>query len=222
MKKAANSSTLLYIADAIEGHSREEGKVQGEGGYAYYLRAKSQALGLGSVLNSSHFWNPHFKSLRFMTVVRDPLSRTLSAFLQKREALQNRQITYWEKFPGFSHEDEQTGFSLFVDYLDKSGPFGNAHWQPQVSLLIWPPSKFDYVLKVEELDEGLNQVFSDTWSGWARRSFQDPHKAEQGTKVTDSSQRVRDFYTAKLRSTVERIYSEDFTALGYRSGHKGA
>lgn len=214
VKKSANSSTLMFIADTIravnEGQANRSAKT-----FKEYRESKQKAIEAGRVMNLFHLFLPGTMRMRFVTVVRDPYSRLLSAYLQKRYNHRKGYSEIYEKFPGFTDDDDKKGFSRFCEYIEKSGPYGNKHWWPQVRLLIMPPEFFDFVLKVETLDHDLNDLFSKIVPNWKHTNFAIPHPNESGEKITNASQRVEDFYTPSLKAIVRDAYRDDFEAFSY-------
>jgi hypothetical protein len=81
-----------------------------------------------------------------------------------------------------------------------------------------PPEVFDYVLKLEELENGLNQMFSTIVPGWTARSYGNPHPSELVPKVTNATEKVGDFYTASMKSIVQEVYRADFESFKYSTG----
>jgi hypothetical protein len=88
-----------------------------------------------------------FASLFKFTVVRNPYTRTLSAYLDKIERRAVR-------------AGKESSFRDFLLQAKKTPRFlySNAHWAPQSSLMLIPVEQFDFIGKVETLDQDLAEI----------------------------------------------------------------
>ncbi|MGI9401331.1 MAG: sulfotransferase family 2 domain-containing protein, partial [Rhizobiaceae bacterium] len=100
---------------------------------------------------------PHLHEMNELfvfTVVRSPVTRTLSAYLDKAQ-----QAKLKRKY-GLFHKDESRDFT-FEDFLNrlKDGILHkDIHWAPQVDILPYDINKYDYIGKFEALENDLNFI----------------------------------------------------------------
>ncbi len=139
-----------------------------------------------------------FASLFKFTVVRNPYTRTLSAYLDKIERRAVR-------------EGRESSFGDFLRKAKKHPRFlyGNAHWAPQSSLMLIPVSQFDLVGKVESLDSDLAEI--------KRRIRPDLEQPTTSLKsnATGASGKLQRYYDDELIATVQELYCDDFATFNY-------
>ena len=130
--KSGNSSVILYLDEAMRGPSSYQDD---------YKRAKRSAMSTGKNLIEMSRTKQDRRSLRrfsFFTVVRNPWTRTLSAFLDK---ITNGPHDKYGSIPGFG-DNSRTGFAAFISFLGNGGLHANHHWKPQSDALLLPPSQY--------------------------------------------------------------------------------
>jgi hypothetical protein len=211
IKKAANSSTLMYLGDALAARHSHAAGVEALDYHSHKCESRRKGTSLSrrwfpSDL-ASHFW---------FTVVRNPYSRVLSAFLQKGAAAA-RGSPGFAGIPGFDRLDSR-GFANFVGYLERDGLRADSHWTPQVELLFLPVARYDMVARTENLAEDLSRVFlSLGLPAPVPGVFAQPHRAEKdaGWKVTSATSKVAQFYDHATAMRVRQLYDRDFRELGY-------
>jgi hypothetical protein len=211
IKKSANSSVLMFMADALQASGAE-------GHSADYERYKKQSVRLGRPLKK--VWRARqlepLQDYFWFTVVRNPYTRLLSSFLQKG-TVENQSKERYRKILGFG-DLTPGGFNEFVSFLEDGGLHENGHWWPQHELLFFPYDRFDYIAKTETLDEDMRHIFSVVGlNKTPASSFSRPHSAESATgwKVTNANDRVKMFYNPKLFERVYNLYKNDFLFFGY-------
>lgn len=211
VRKAANSSTLAFIAESLllngyDSFSESDHELTKSASRSY---GKSiYELSVEDVRRMSGFC--------FFTVVRNPYSRLLSAFLHKRNEALKGALSY-QKVPGML-EGGASGFNDFVSFIESGGLFKDSHWWPQKDLLFLPVEKFDYIVKVESLASGIEQVVSSVGLKCiSKDSLSKPHCSETSLdgKVTNSSKLVGEYYSSTLINRVYSIYKDDFESFGY-------
>lgn len=149
------------------------------------------------------------KKYACFTFVRNPFTRTLSAYLDKIASAEEGQYLPVAEAVGKSRARD-VEFSEFIRFLSEGGLFWNAHWAPQVALLPVNRKRLRFVGKVERLDTdlallmehlGLGVEFGGTVSRQDRR--------------TGSVDRAPEFYTKRLIEEVAELYAADFKAFEY-------
>ena len=126
--KSGNSSVILYLDEAIRGTNSYSDD---------YKQAKRSAMGTGRTLLdmvASGKDRASLKDFSFFTVVRNPWTRTLSAFLDK---IANGPHDKYGSIPGFG-DNSRTGFEAFIAFLGHGGLQANHHWKPQNDALLLP------------------------------------------------------------------------------------
>lgn len=139
-------------------------------------------------------------SLFRFTVVRNPYTRTLSAYLDKikRRFDQGRKV--------------ESSFAEFLDALANGRLYANAHWAPQSSLLLLPLEDFDFIGKVETLTDDLAHIHN-------RILRVEGLEREPVTSVlshaTGATDKLNSYYDEANIETVRTLYRQDFELLGY-------
>lgn len=124
------------------------------------------------------------------TIVRDPYSRTVSAF------------KYLQRIGKIDHD---IGFDTFVvDVLGKTGPAFDPHFTPQekYSMPIYEMG-LDHIIHIEELDTGWRQVAKQIDLPLAL-PHENATRAEFEKPISDEA-----------RAVIQRLYARDFEGLGY-------
>ncbi|MGM0648711.1 MAG: sulfotransferase family 2 domain-containing protein [Bacteroidota bacterium] len=130
-------------------------------------------------------------------IVRNPFTRTLSAYLDKveRRALK---------------KNKETSFFDFLQNLDNGKLYSNAHWAPQHSLLLLPLEKFNFIGNVESLDNDLRHIQSHiigSRNGREMKSFK--------TNATGARKKIKQYYDDRNASIVLELFKKDFEIFGY-------
>jgi len=139
-----------------------------------------------------------FPSLFKFTVVRSPYTRTLSAYLDK---IERRALRAGKE-------------SSFRDFLLQAKNkqrflFSNAHWAPQSSLMLIPVEQFDFIGKVESLNDDLAEI--------TRRIRPELEQSLTSFKknATGAGDKLRHYYDDELIALVQDLYRDDFTTFNY-------
>ena len=109
--KSGNSSVILYLDEAINGPNNHQDD---------YKQAKRRAMGTGKSLvemSRSQKDRASLAEVSFFTVVRNPWTRTLSAFLDK---IANGPQDKYGSIPGFG-DNSKAGFEAFITFLESGG-----------------------------------------------------------------------------------------------------
>jgi len=141
------------------------------------------------------------KKAKRVVIVRDPFSRTLSAFLDKF-----RSPFFQRDFGPFDLSPE--GFSAFLEYLENGG-LRNSHWSPQTDRLLLAVEHYDAVIPFSAFPDQFLDVLhrwvpkvKDTWKDFAPTEIGGPPRTDAGAKVAA-------FYDMEDIERVERIYRKD-------------
>ncbi|WP_144392581.1 sulfotransferase family protein [Pleionea sediminis] len=136
-----------------------------------------------------------FEKLYKFTVVRDPYTRVLSAFLNKIKG---------------KKENANVEFADFIQSLESGLLYKNAHWAPQASLLLIPIDKFDFIGKTENLEHDLNFILME---------LNLPHSEGviRNTLVhaTNANEKLKKYYSPELAQRVYKLYKNDFELFDY-------
>lgn len=192
VKKNANTSLTILLRD-LDG-----------GGLAQRDIAKWEAL---TPLDLPRGERALLDRLAWVVVVRDPFSRTLSAFLDKF-----REEKYCRKHGDFPLTPE--GFAAFLRYLDAGGLARDGHWDLQTKLIVGPLDRFDAVLRFETLGADLSAALARLGTPFDPERLQRAYPSDE-RKQTGASGRLAEFYTPEAEAVVARLYAKDFAALGY-------
>ena len=140
------------------------------------------------------------------TIVRNPYRRILSSYLDKikdRDGSKRKIVT---KFLNKNPDDEIT-FNDFLDFLENGGLRKNGHWTPQTDFLVFPIDQYDYIGKLERLQQDLMQILSIIYKKNCPIISVNEHK-------TDSKSKTKELTPSdKLR--IYNLYMDDFKNFNY-------
>lgn len=185
-----------------------------------------------------------FEQLYKFVFVRNPYARTLSAYLDKVH--RKRQGSSGLEVVGqVDRQQARDGFREFLQSLQHGKLFSNAHWAPQTSILLIPVERFDFIGRVETLDNDLNQVLERFSSHTENQGMQDqpPQRLHEpggvdrevtpasgpditttqaATKInpvfsnaTGAGSKLAFYYEPQTIEIVRKLYSRDFDLLRY-------
>jgi len=146
----------------------------------------------------------HFEALYKFVFVRNPYTRTLSAYLDK--------IAKGKRKPSalVARSDPPPSFVSFCRYLADGGLFENGHWAPQSASLLIPADQFDFIGKLENFDADFRCVLdriTPAGSGHPVKTF--------ASNRTGANERLKAYYTHEAAEIVARQFAEDFDVFGY-------
>ncbi|WP_126977855.1 sulfotransferase family protein [Frigidibacter oleivorans] len=198
MPKVANST--ISRALALQGG---HGAALARGGRAKELMTRPSRLG---PRRAAELADPDSGWFRF-TVVRNPYTRTLSAFLGKilSRAAQSRPFYAWFDPPA----PRPPVFRDFVEFLAAGGLWHDIHWAPQSDVLLLPVDRFDFIGRFETLEADLQTALH---RGFGADTVLDLRPA--GPSTGASAKRAQ-HYDAETRAMVARLYARDFSIFGY-------
>lgn len=159
------------------------------------------------------------------TVVRNPYSRTLSAYLDKFVTLPKYSI---ENYKGFLTqlvtEDKINRYIQFPDLsfleflnfiINKKPYYMNEHWRPQLNQGMINLITYSQIYRFEKLDDSLNDLIDNLKK---RGYFTEKIKQDKFTfnpHSTQADQLIYSYYTQECLDIFNQIYAEDIEQLGY-------
>ena len=173
--------------------------------------------------NLKNYYSLSSKSVPIFTVVRNPFSRILSAYLEKIYYQHDKRKNYLGEL-GFSNNEKIT----FLTFLERVGSKPkntlDFHFMPQSTILdvkkhpniiVGQLEDFDkflyelsrYILKVRsaERNEEKNYVYEDVQN----------KKIAPHSVGASSAKKIKKYYGPREIDFVKRIYVEDFQSFGY-------
>jgi hypothetical protein len=144
---------------------------------------------------------------RSLLVVRDPIKRALSAFLDK---FSNQK----EKYSGYQQfELSPQGFEKFVSWLAEGGLGEDLHWDLQVNSIVFPIKFYTDVIRLEEINEKLPALMKEAGYNSALLE-EETIKANIQRNKTYAADKADDWISKDLRTRLERIYERDYNLIG--------
>jgi hypothetical protein len=143
-----------------------------------------------------------FDTLFKFVIVRNPFTRTLSAYLEKIERRAER-------------KGKQTTFRQFLEEVRDGALYRNAHWAPQSDLLLIPLEQFDFIGKVESLEQDLAAIKHRI------RPDEVLPVTSARSHATGASEKLARYYEPDLIDMVRQIYQRDFELFGYSTDLPG-
>jgi hypothetical protein len=147
-----------------------------------------------------------FGGARIFSIVRNPYSRVLAAYLDKIP----HDPVVWAAFrKGFGLRPDLTrdefSFRDFLRLVDVAAPdLLDGHFRPQVANLLMPHAKPDFIGYLEDMESVKDYLAG---FGVAVRDHV-PH-------ATNSLDRLEEDFDPETVELTNRIYAEDFTSFGY-------
>lgn len=137
-------------------------------------------------------------------LVRDPFSRTLSAYLDKIDRKYNQ-------------KEEKVSFKDFLKNLKQGKLHSNLHWAPQTSIMLLPIKEFDFIGKFENLNQDLNFILSRITQSKSATPFinNDKNFHRKGPPSTSASDKVKNYYDDECEELVKQLFALDFQILEY-------
>lgn len=157
------------------------------------------------------------KDYFFFTFVRDPYSRTLSAFLNKLQWPRYINL-YGNRIKKFS-DSREIDFTGFCRFLKEGGGLRlDRHWRPQTDF-IWPAiDRLDYIGKFESLEDSFRELmdmFGASGRNMVRSSSDLDFGKHFGPKRTDASTKKCAMFTNECKEICNELYAGDFEAFSY-------
>lgn len=197
--KAANTNVMASIYFAVHGHLDVP--------FQEWLPYKVSFRRPSSL--SEEEVERFFKTYTTFSVVRDPATRTLSAYFNKI-ARQSREKPIVASRLGRPVE-QPISFDEFLAFLEDGGRDLNPHWSRQVDLIPVGVERLDYLGRVENLDDDIAAILSSIFG----RPLTLKNFNKHGTEAT---KRATSQLSADDRDRIYRLYDEDYHQLGYPRG----
>ena len=142
--------------------------------------------------------------------VRNPLSRTLSAYLDKIIRQREDYLPRQQKL-GIDLSEHTPTFDEFVDiiYAQHLSEM-DVHWAPQTFLLGIENIRYDYLGRFEFFQASVEELIARTGHKIPPNTF----KIGQ-TDATNATNLLARYYSKKSLKKVQDIFSDDFKYLGY-------
>ncbi|MDP3244967.1 MAG: sulfotransferase family 2 domain-containing protein [bacterium] len=199
VKKNANSATMAAL------FLLETGRVGDE---------RESKLGVPSLVRAAPWLLPRLASFHYFTIVRNPYSRVLSAFLNKFAKPE-----YLERYGPVTLDRD--GFSRFIAWLEQGALGQDMHWDLQCKLLMTTPGEFDSVLEFEAFPMNLVTLLNS-------RGVVLPDQIDgilgtvNSATRTGAGKRLQQFYTPAVANQVQQLFRRDFDQLRYSTDFEAA
>ena len=189
--KAANSTISRILAEQ-SGYAR---RFAGRNPKDRFLRP--------SHLNRAEVAALEAEWLKF-TFVRNPYTRTLSAFLDKIRGRKPQSRPFYAWFGG-----GEPGYLDFCRFLEAGGLWADMHWAPQSGILLLPLERFDFIGRLERLEEDLSTLLPMAFGPEVRLEMR------RAGPSSGANARRAEHFSPEAQAIVARLYAQDFAAFGY-------
>lgn len=155
-----------------------------------------------------------FADLYKFTFVRNPYTRTLSAYLDKvvRPRYLNSDVSRARVSNSLrrAKTDQPPSFREFCSYLEHGGLYADMHWAPQSSLMVIPYEEFDFIGRIESFDSDFRYVLNQI----SPEDFTCELKT-YGPPPTSATKKITEHYDEVSHDIVARLFKTDFETFGY-------
>jgi hypothetical protein len=187
--KAANSTVALSLAAAMEAAGRSPSR-------GLRKTTGHQFLASGIVRPGQ------FAAYTTFAFVRNPFSRTLSAYLDKVGGVMKKSFRR-----DLAIGAGPVSFREFLERLDAGRLHANIHWAPQTSIIPIEPARLDYIGRVETIAADLPELLGRIFGPGEHRVIPVVRHA------TGASQRLSEAYGKAEVRLVRQLYAADFKAF---------
>lgn len=178
------------------------------GGSAPHKLSKSPFV--QSVFDRNNIDIDKFARSRFFTVVRNPFTRTLSAYLNKIATGNGNSV--WKKFckryGGHTYSFKEFLRMIAADDIEELDP----HFRPQYINVLYPFIPFNFVGKLERMADAHAYMAS---CGIEPNSVDQDVSSSVSRNRTGANEKIASFYDEECEAIVRELYRDDFIAFGY-------
>lgn len=197
--KAANSTIVYNLYYAETGKLLETSEEMEQARTAFFNHPGS--LGDNQLKN---FLDEYYK----FSIVRNPYTRFLSGYFEKIYN-KRRFLPYRDKLAQYLGKSFDASISMdeFLDYLENGGINDNLHWARQCDILLMPYDEFDFIGKVENLDEDLKFLL--------RHIFKIESEILTWPKHITNAHRKVNLLDSENAARIYSLYEQDFETFEY-------
>ena len=146
-------------------------------------------------------------SFDWLLIVRDPYSRTLSAFLEKFQ-----HESYIRNYGRY--DLSPAGFHRFLCWLKDGGLSADYHWNLQTANIFLPVHLHNRIIKFETFGSEFLSFLQEKDRSVDAQFFSEA-TIRGGVMATNSAAKVPIFYDRSSRRLVSELFEKDFRTLGY-------
>ena len=139
------------------------------------------------------------------TLVRHPVSRIISAYLDKVVNINATQRQLVVRALNKKNQDS-ISFDEFLDYLSNGGIYENAHWARQKDLMYFEQESYDYIGKVENIETDLPKILESIYGDYKEIISVRSHATQRQKKYPIN--------TIQLKY-INTLYQSDFQLFKY-------
>jgi Sulfotransferase family len=143
----------------------------------------------------------------WLLIVRDPYSRTLSAFLEKFQ-----KESYVKNYGNF--ELSPDGFCNFLCWLKDGGLDADYHWNLQTAHIFLPLNAYTKIIRFEAFGPEFLRFLQDKDPS-VDATFLGEATSVGAAHATRSDEKMNAFYNKESRKLVSELFDADFRILGY-------
>ncbi|XP_066582649.1 carbohydrate sulfotransferase 9-like [Prorops nasuta] len=184
------------------------------------------------LVNNATVTLSELEDTRKILIVRHPLERLLSAYRDKLENMINREY-YYKRFGRYiaykyheSRKENETSleptFKEFLQYIVDEKYF-DEHWAPYYSTCIPCTINYDFILKLETLDEDEKFLIQETGLVY-ELDLHEVSKVKNSNPNGITNEEVVVKYLknipASLLQKLDKIYDKDFKLFNYESSQQ--
>lgn len=194
--KAANSFILgnMYLCETGKTPSLEETDAHKKTGSTIHL------------LNGLELDNAIRNYFKF-TLVRDPYSRFVSAYLDKIVRKKAPSVHVYAALEKDKTKD--ISLSEFAWFLEQDGAlYLDGHWTPQTDLVPIPNDQLDFIGQFENLGQDCQEILKRIYGAGVVKNLANSH-------ATGADKKTENLLDNAMRDRIFRLYERDFDRFEY-------
>ena len=154
----------------------------------------------------------HRDDIKRFCFVRNPYTRTLSAYIQRIERNKVQRVTdhMKQQLGRLADEDYIPNFEAFIDAIEAQ-PISimNEHWMPQYYQVCPDQIPYHFIGRFESFETDLMDIGSQIHPDFSKYYQVDsPHR-------TGANSKIAKYYTDDLAKRVYTLFKKDFETFGY-------